>query len=236
MIIEALTNIGAIRENNEDAVFGDVSLGLAAVADGIGGHMAGEIASQTAIDILASKIKEAAGPVTLDILKEAFFAANHLIYTLGKKDDAKHGMGTTLTVAYFDDKEIKVVHVGDSRAYLCAKDKAELLTNDHSVAGELVKDGNITKEEAAHHPQRNILTRSLGAETLVKVDEIIKPWYKGDTLLLCSDGLYNQVTDEEMASLLKESESLKTACQKMVDTALSRGGYDNISVVIARNC
>ncbi len=235
MLIESYSHNGSVRKNNEDMIFADAELGLAVVADGIGGQEAGEVASAIAVSLVEDKIRENTPGFSADILKEAFFEANHTIFSMGKEDEAKHGMGTTMTAAWFKENKILIVHVGDSRAYLCHENSIELLTNDHSLAGELVKDGNITPEQAAHHPQRNILTRSLGHETLVKVDEICRLWEKGDYLVLCSDGLYTLVDDEEILAILNTNKSLNKACHTLVEMALSRGGYDNISVVLVYN-
>lgn len=225
-----------MRKNNEDTILADAELGLAVVADGIGGQEAGEVASAIAVSMVAEKIKEQAHYFSADVLKEAFFQANHAIFSLGKKDGAKYGMGTTMTAAWFNPREILLVHVGDSRAYLLHKKEIRLLTNDHSLAGEMVKDGSLTPAEAARHPQRNVLTRSLGHETLVKVDELHLPWQENDYLLLCSDGLYSLVEEAELTEIIHGATDLQTACYELIDTALSRGGYDNISAVLVRNC
>ncbi len=236
MQVISYSHVGAVRKNNEDSVFADADLGLLAVADGIGGQEDGEVASAMAIHIISQKVAESCQneqPLGLDLLKEACYEANNNIYTQGKKIKSEYSMGTTLTTVLVVEKAVYLVHVGDSRAYLCSDAEIRLLTHDHSLAGELAKDGSITPEEAAHHPQRNILTRSLGHEPLVTVDELELTWQEGDYLFLCSDGLYNLVQMEEIYAQLQTSATLEAKAQALVTLALRRGGYDNISVVIA---
>ncbi|MEG1500667.1 MAG: Stp1/IreP family PP2C-type Ser/Thr phosphatase [Clostridiales bacterium] len=239
MYSAGLTHRGVVRKNNEDSIFSDDKLGLFIVADGIGGEEAGEIASSTAVRIIADHMKDNISAdifPSVDILKEAFFAANHAIYSEGKADIKKNGMGTTMTAALVDENHIYLVHVGDSRAYFCHQDSFKCLTNDHSLAGELVRDGSITQEEAAHHPQKNILTRALGHEPLVQVDDIEIQWQHGDYLLLCSDGLYNLLENKELEEIiLDDKTNLPEKAQIFIDMALQRGGYDNISVVLVCN-
>lgn len=235
MIIQSYSHIGEVRDKNEDSILADPALNLAVVADGIGGHEAGEVASAIAVSLLSEQIRENSGAFSTDILKEAFFQANHAIYTLAKEDDSKHNMGTTMTAAWFNNEQILLVHVGDTRAYLISGDTITQLTDDHSVAGELVKKGNITPEQAGSHPQRNVLTRSLGTDTLVKVDEITQSWKNGDYLLLCSDGLYDLVTDQEILETMLNGGGSASACQELIKKALFKGGFDNISVIIVGN-
>ena len=238
MQMECLSHIGAVRQNNEDSVFADASLGLLIVADGIGGQDDGEVASSIAVTTVVETVKDNFEHFSLDILKEAFFEANHTIYRLGKNDSGKPGMGTTMTALWLNPEIFYLVHVGDSRAYICEQNLGQIrqLTDDHSLAGELVKDGSITPEEALHHPQRHLLTRSLGHEPLVQPDAFALSWQKGDVLLLCSDGLYGLVNPNEILTLLQDADGdLAVACRQLVELALQRGGYDNITVALACN-
>ena len=233
IIAESYSHIGAIRETNEDSIFKDIELGLFIVADGIGGQNSGEVASAIAVNTLVGRIMDDRGNPSLDILREGFYEANHKINVADSADKMNSGMGTTMTAALTSPENIYLGHVGDSRAYLINAQKITRLTEDHSLAGELLRDGSITQEEAANHPQKNVLTRALGQNSLVLIDEAVIPWQKGDYLLLCSDGLYNLVSDLEIQDLLLKAKSIKEAVRILVETALQRGGYDNISVVIA---
>ena len=142
------------------------------------------------------------------------------------------GMGTTLTAAICTEEKITIVHVGDSRAYLINSQEIRQLTEDHSLVAQLVREGKLSPDDAIHHPRRNILIRAIGQEALVDVDMLETVWQKGDYLLLCSDGLYNLVSDEEMQEWTVRSTLLRTAVQFMAETAYNRGGYDNISVIL----
>lgn len=233
ILAECLTHIGAVRDTNEDAVYADVPSGLFIVADGIGGQNAGEVASAIAVKTLIDKVAEKTAEDYLAALREGFYEANHRINSSHLNNKKKFGMGTTMTAAIIAGDAIYLAHVGDSRAYLLSGSKIARLTVDHSLPGELLKDGSITQEEADNHPQKNVLTRSLGQHSLVQIDEAIINWRCGDYLLLCSDGLYNLITDCEILDILLKANDIKIAAQAMVDAALAQGGYDNISVVIA---
>lgn len=243
---ESCTHVGEVRKNNEDAVFCDNRLGLFIVADGIGGRQDGEIASSLAVKVTAQRVEQndSEESTPLEVLREAFYEVNHLLYNAGKKQGSG-GMGTTMTAALVFDEKIYLAHVGDSRAYYIDAQGMHRLTEDHSLVGELLKDGSITEQEAQHHPQKNILIRSLGQEVLVTVDEREINWHKGDYLLLCTDGLSNMLEEEELYNIIcisksyKESgsieEGLREAVNSMVETARKRGGYDNISAVLVSN-
>lgn len=231
MRAEYLSHVGAVRENNEDAVYCDSQAGVFVVADGIGGKEAGEVASATAVRMVAEKCWSHPDADPAEMLREAFYEANDFLHSKGKKPSLE-GMGTTMTAAVCNEEKVTVVHVGDSRAYLLNRDGIEQLTEDHSLVAQLQRDGQLTAEEARHHPRRNILTRAIGQEGLVEVDMLERPWQKGDYLLLCSDGLYNLVEDEEMLEITLRSSLLSTAVEFMAETAYNRGGYDNISVII----
>jgi PPM family protein phosphatase len=231
MRAEYLSHVGAVRENNEDAVYCDVKNGVFIVADGIGGKEAGEVASATAVRIVAEKAwsdRETDAAVTL---REAFYEANDFLYHKGKKPNLE-GMGTTLTAAAVRGDIISIVHVGDSRAYLINKEGILQLTQDHSLVAQLQREGQITEEEARTHPHRNILLRSIGQEALVEIDTIEIAWQKGDYLLLCSDGLYNMVEEKEMQVTTLRVAELRTAVEFLAEAAFKRGGYDNISLVL----
>lgn len=226
------TDAGKVRPNNQDsALVGDM---LVAVADGMGGHAAGEVAAEIAV----VELKEAfAAKPTLAGLVAATERANRIIFNKGETDAQLHGMGTTLTavavVPVRGGDAIGIVNVGDSRAYLFDKGKLEQLTEDHSLVEEMVRRGDLSESEAAVHPHRHILTRALGIDTGVEVDSWqIKP-RANMRILLCSDGLTNECTDDEIAAILGDHGDVQEAAQALVDQALRHGGNDNITVVVA---
>lgn len=231
MRAEYLSHVGAVRQNNEDAVFCDVRAGVFVVADGIGGKEAGEIASATAVRMVAEKSWNNPDADPAEMLREAFYEANDFLHSRGKQPGME-GMGTTMTAAICREDRIVIVHVGDSRAYLINSQGIRQLTQDHSLVAQLVRDGKLAPEEAKHHPRRNILLRAIGQDALVEVDMLETPWEKGDFLLICSDGLYNLVEEEEMREITLRTVELKTAVTFLAEAAYNRGGYDNISVVI----
>lgn len=232
MKAEYLSHVGAVRANNEDAVYCDSEAGVFIVADGVGGKDAGEVASATAVRLVAEATWAAqAEDDPAEILREAFYQANDLLHRKGH-EEGRDGMGTTLTAAVCDDEHITIVHVGDSRAYLINREEIRQLTEDHTLVAQLVKEGKITAEEAAVHPRKNILIRAIGQDGRVEVDMYETSWEKGDYLLLCSDGLYNLISDQEMQELTLRNALLETAVQYMAETAYNRGGYDNISVIL----
>ncbi len=227
-----ISHAGAVRENNEDAIFCDGDAGLFVVADGIGGKEAGEIASATAVRIVAEKSWQCPDDPPGEMLRSAFYEANNFLYKKGVRPEL-NGMGTTLTAAVCRGDRITVVHVGDTRAYLISKNGITQLTEDHSLVAQMCRDGQLTAEEAKNPPHRNILLRAVGQEALVEVDELETEWHSGDYLLLCSDGLYNLVEDEEMRETVLRAAQLETAAAYLAEAAYDRGGYANISLVIA---
>lgn len=228
-----LSHIGMVRKTNEDNSYVCDDLSLLAVADGMGGHKAGEIASKLALDALVSKLRENSHSDPAEALMEAFRHANTTVFSYAQQDSEKYrGMGTTLTAALPRGNKIYIAHVGDSRVYLVRKDEIKLLTSDHSLVNEMVKSGGITIEEAENHPQRNVLTRAIGTSPTVEVDVNIEPVIKGDVILLCTDGLSNLLNLDEMKNMAGEKESLTARAEHMIEQALDRGGDDNITVIL----
>lgn len=231
-----LSHTGLVRKNNEDSscVYDDIP--LLAVADGMGGHQAGEIASHLALDALADYLKEskealAANPQ--NVLNAGIKAANKAVYEFSRKDGGKlKGMGTTITALVPEGDKAYIAHVGDSRAYKVSHNRIKLLTVDHSLVNELVKSGGISQEEAEHHPQKNILTRAIGTSPDVEVDIDIEPIEPGDLFLLCTDGLSNQVNLDEIRDMAESPCPLGEKVKNLIEKALDRGGDDNITVVI----
>jgi len=230
MRVQAKTDTGLVRERNEDSHLVCPDRGLFAVADGMGGHQAGEVASQLAVGVLDRLIGDlsAADPGTL--LDQAAREANRAIFDIAPREADKAGMGTTLTAAVVRGNWLYAVHIGDSRLYLRRDGTFRLLTGDHSVVAELVKCGGLTTDEALHHPQRHVLTRALGTCPDVQVDLLKQQLIPGDQLLLCTDGLSNLVNESEMEKILGGRWDEVTA--DLVHLALDQGGYDNITVVV----
>ena len=226
----AATDVGRVRQINEDRFLADEP--LFAVADGVGGHQAGEVAAQTSVDTL----REAFTEHTAEGLVDAVLAANEAVWQLAQSNSEKRGMGTTLTavalVVEDGEEQLALTNVGDSRAYLLQHGELVQLTEDHSLVEELVRDGRITREEAQVHPQRSIITRALGMEPVIQVDcwKIIP--YRGDRLLLCSDGLTNELSNDRIASTLRQVADPQEAARDLVRQARAEGGGDNITVVV----
>lgn len=224
----AQTDIGLVRETNEDSFICQPPLFL--VADGMGGHVAGEVASRLAAETIAKYTATAAGSDYRKLLVEAIGKANGLIHQMAADNSDCAGMGTTVTAAYIIGPKLYWGHVGDSRLYLLRAGELRQLTEDHSLVGELLKKGSITPEEALQHPHRNILTRAVGTAERTQVDTGSLALAAGDRLLLCTDGLTNMVDDEAIKAVLAESGD--RAAAELVDKAKAAGGFDNITAVV----
>ncbi|MBQ7656981.1 MAG: Stp1/IreP family PP2C-type Ser/Thr phosphatase [Clostridia bacterium] len=232
MISAARTHIGNVRASNQDALLVLPGVyGVYGVADGMGGHKAGDVASKMAVSVVERLLRNQAPSPKL--LQSAIEEANALIYEEQLNNPDYSGMGTTMTLIWEDDDRVLLGHVGDSRAYRVRKKSISQVSRDHSMVAEMVRKGLITEEEARVHPYRNIITRALGtAETIeVDVEELDKQ--PGDLYLLCSDGLSEYIRDEEMLYLLRKHPSLEEAADVLLNLALEGGGRDNISVVLA---
>lgn len=225
------TDVGQVRQNNEDSLL--VSSALFAVADGMGGHAAGEVASNIAVEMLAERFQ---ADHSANGLADAVRAANRAVWERAQAEHHLRGMGTTLTAVALvkdgDDEVLAVVNVGDSRAYRLQKGELEQLTEDHSLVEELVRSGKISSAEAQVHPQKHVLTRVLGVEPDVDVDCFRVLPHKGDRFLLASDGLFNEVDDATIASTLRRTADPGEAARTLVDMAKTAGGADNITVVV----
>lgn len=236
------TDVGQVRTINEDrAIVGQLPCGLvmAVLADGMGGHQAGEVASQSAVDLLAGELSGLEGSLTPDELRErvlsAIAKANAEVYGQSVSRSDLTGMGTTLVVALAEPGRVIIAHVGDSRAYLLHGGELVQLTEDHSLVNELVRSGQISPEEAKGHPRRNVLTRALGTEPNVVPDVRELEWSAGDLLLLCTDGLTNMIDETAIFHTLRGEGDLKSKADSLVDQALKAGGDDNITVILVGN-
>ncbi|MGH9036972.1 MAG: Stp1/IreP family PP2C-type Ser/Thr phosphatase, partial [Acidimicrobiia bacterium] len=225
--VGARTDVGRGRPANEDTFLVDHDDRLYAVADGMGGHRAGEVASATAIDALQAAFADGAP------LDQAVGEANAAVFAKASANLDMRGMGTTLTAAaLLDDHRVLLGHVGDSRAYLMRGGGVTQITEDHSLVEQLVREGRLSPEEAASHPQKAIITRALGIDPEVEVDTYPVDLRPGDRLLLCSDGLTNMLADTAIAGVLRRQSDPQAAAEQLVDLAYEAGGDDNITVVV----
>ncbi len=224
------TDVGRQRSANEDSLV--VNPPLFAVADGMGGARAGEVASAVAVEAVEGATESSEPPEAqlASIVREA----NRRIYNLAVADESRRGMGTTLTLAKLHGDEVSFAHVGDSRAYRMRAGELEQLTRDHSLVAELERSGQITPEAAEHHPQRSIITRALGPEPDVEVDTYTLTGREDDLFLICSDGLTSMISDDEVASILRSAGSLDDAAEELVRAANQSGGKDNNTVILFR--
>ncbi len=236
IITAGLTDVGRVRSSNQDSIGEFVnshsSLRLLVVADGMGGHRGGEVASQMAVDAVGEVFRGATDSPR-ELLQGALERANQQVNEASGRDRNLRGMGTTCVALLFGrERNAWVAHVGDSRAYCMHDGKFVRLTDDHSVVGELLRQGQISAEEARVHPQRNEILRAIGTQDSVEVDVNSVTVSPGDRFLLCSDGLSTMLSDDEIAAVLAR-EGPESATRTLVDLANERGGADNISVQIA---
>ena len=224
------TDTGRQRKGNEDAYFARSP--LFAVADGMGGAQAGEVASHAAIAAIENGLPDGPGSAE-ERLAGLVLDANERIIEMAQADRDRAGMGTTMTAAYVTEGEIAIAHVGDSRMYRLRDGELERLTEDHTLVAELERQGKITQEEAGRHPQRSIITRALGAEHDIQVDHHTWPGRDGDVYLICSDGLM-MFPEERIGEIVRAAPDLRSAAHELVDAANAGGGRDNITVVLYR--
>jgi len=234
------TDTGKIRQHNEDdaGIFkGKDEFLLAVVADGMGGHLAGDVASKMAVKAMGEKWNEAetipAAPAACEEwLIEQILAVNSKIYDHAQAHEECQGMGTTIVCALFTGKTVSVAHIGDSRCYLLQDDDFIQVTEDHSLVNELVRTGEISREDAEHHPRKNVLTKALGTDQSVSIDTRSFDIEPGDKLLLCSDGLTNKVEGTELKDILQSDSAPQEKVNLLVDKANQNGGEDNITAVL----
>ncbi len=222
------THVGKVRKNNEDALI-FIEPETFIVADGMGGQAAGEIASQMLIDTVKNFLPAVPEPWSEDILKKAILKSNAAILREAAKNSNYRGMGTTATILHIYNRRAYYAHVGDSRLYRLKNKNLEQITQDHSYVENLVRNGEITAEEARNHPMKNILTQAVGAVENILVDTASFTVNAGDTFLLCTDGLTNMLEDKEIAEILLTSEN---PAENLVQAALNNGGSDNVSVIV----
>ena len=226
------TDVGKVRANNQDAPIVSEKLRLYGVADGMGGHKGGEVASTSARDDLLRELEGKTPSVAT--LSGAIEEVNRQIYHQQEHDDALTGMGTTLSVLWMSDNFVYIGHVGDSRVYLLRDGEFKQMTLDHSRVEQLVREGVLTEEEAQNHPMRNIITRAIGTDESVEVDVVVEERRKGDLWLACSDGLHGLVDDRQMRDALRQYAPEKAA-DVLLKAALDAGGRDNVTLVIVHD-
>lgn len=232
----ARSDQGKIRDSNEDTYIANDPNNAFLVADGMGGHAAGEIASRLAAETTVSFLKKHSSSSDLDtLMQQAVQEANTRVYETQKQKSEFRGMGSTLTAIAFSEDRFHVAHVGDSRAYLLRNGILSQLTQDHSVVWPLYENGILTKEDISKHPQKNLITRSIGTTPQVDVDFTNDTISEGDIFLLCSDGLTDVLTDQDIAGTLSEPlQNAQDLAARLIDCANDAGGPDNITVVVVR--
>jgi protein phosphatase len=234
-----LTDQGQVRSHNEDAggIFYNLAgQFLAIIADGMGGHQAGDVASQMAISLIEEQWKQQeklhSPEETESWLSTVITEINHSIYSHGLQTTEYQGMGTTAVIVICTEEFVTIAHIGDSRCYMQSGTRFNQVTEDHSLVNELVRSGQISKDAAEQHPRKNVLLKALGTEEHITPDMESMSWEQGNKLLLCSDGLTNKVSDEELKGLISSDKELQEIGESMIQLANERGGEDNISLII----
>ncbi len=239
----AITDRGRVRKANQDACCAHLEeehdTALLLVCDGMGGHNAGNVASSLAATVFAGEVGEGLANARVTgavctLMKGALRTANDSVFNLSMADAGCKGMGTTMVSAVVTGDDATVMNVGDSRAYHMSDGLLRQITRDHSVVEDMVERGEITRDQSRRHPQKNLITRAVGTSPEVEADFFSVTLKKGDVLLLCSDGLTNVVTDEDIARTLENTENTQAACRVLLEMALTMGAPDNVTVVILR--
>ena len=243
MTAEGRTDIGKVRSQNQDAFFiSSDPIGplpnLFVVADGMGGHNAGDIASSYALECFCNHVKSvealSENESALDVLVAAASSANKLVLERARSDNSLEGMGTTLTACVAEEKKCLFVHIGDSRAYYVTGKGISQITSDHTYVYEMIKAGQLTPELARTHPKRNVLTRVLGIDSRMQADGYVKETEQGGYVLLCSDGLTSMLSDKAIQTIVLSKASLEKKVSTLINRANEKGGTDNISIVLVK--
>lgn|SRR5690625_4908538 len=237
-----LTDRGLVRDQNEDSggVFYNTSdQFLAVIADGMGGHLAGDVASRMAVEWIQENWEKTSEFTSITKVEKWIHKnlqkANQKIFKQANSHEEYQGMGTTIVLAIGIQKRVVIAHIGDSRCYLQENKNIKQVTEDHSLVNELIRSGQLSEEDAAHYPRKNVVLKALGTEKNIEPDIQAIDWKEGDQLLLCSDGLSDKVLPEELEDYLNDDESLHEIAKSLVDLANERGGEDNISLIIVQN-
>ena len=234
----SVTNAGVVREMNQDYYFSsDTAVGnlpnLFIIADGMGGHKAGDYASRYTIERVVASVSRNTGEEPIAIMKEAINKANELLVAESREDESKSGMGTTLVIGTIIGNKLFVANIGDSRLYVVGQNMRQI-TRDHSLVDEMVRLGEINADEARVHPDKNIITRAVGTSDHVEADFFEVEITADDTILLCTDGLTNMVRDDEILDIIKKYDNAQAATMQLVKEANANGGRDNITVMIIK--
>ena len=239
MEVIALTDIGLVREKNQDSflTLNESNIPLFVIADGMGGHKGGEVASSDAVRIIKEVFIENKETLVnkkniIKVIEDSIQIANKAIYEESLESSECSGMGTTISLCYIYKNHLLIGHVGDSRIYLIEKDEIIQLTEDHSLVNELVKKGEITKEEARNHPKKNMITRAVGTSSDIEIDIMEIKYKKNNKLLLCTDGLFNMVPEKDIIEQINKESSIEKAGKQLINEAKLNGGLDNISLII----
>lgn len=235
------SDVGRVRSYNEDSLFIhtlDEQLIVVVVADGMGGHRAGDVASQLAAKAVKEQLIHITADQSIEQLREKLLdsvkLANDRVVQKSRQDETMAGMGTTLVVAIIKEQHVLIGNIGDSRAYLLNEEKCEQLTRDHSFVNELLHMGEITEAEAQSHPHKNVIMRAVGTNTDVKPDVTIHTWAENDYLLVCTDGLTDMVSDERIHSVIKQDKQIEWKADELIRQAMEAGGVDNISLALVK--
>ena len=237
----AITDKGIVRRQNQDAYFAycndDKKFALLLVCDGMGGAKAGNIASETATEVFMNTVKEGYAEdhscaELENLMQKAILAANETVYEMSLASDEYSGMGTTLVAAIITRDHAVVLNVGDSRAYHIAEREIKQITKDHSFVEDLIDRGDISREEAQHHPNKNLITRALGTCPEIACDIFSVDMHSGEYLLLCTDGLTNELEDYEILYEVNHAQSLEECCEKLLQITIARGAPDNVTIVL----
>lgn len=250
LVCAGMTDVGSAREHNEDDFYlSEGEEALCVVADGMGGHRSGEVASAMAIKAIVEYYRETMGnsngdeiieddgmkrPIDEYRLIRAIQEANNAVFQAASESELYRGMGTTIVSGFFTDKGVYLAHIGDSRAYRLREGKLEQQTEDHSLANEYVRMGILAQEDVEHFPYKNVITRACGLTDEVEVDVTFRELVAGDLYILCSDGLTDMVPDRQIKEILDTTDDLDELCEELVKRANENGGADNITVIIAR--
>lgn len=238
--IHGVSDIGCVRELNEDSfcVYGFEKMqtpGFCLLSDGMGGHNAGEVASQKTIQFVAEELIDSMDNIKLPkALNDAVKTANKKVYDIAMENQNQRGMGATLVAAFICEDIVYIANVGDSRAYAIRDDEIVKITKDHSVVEEMVANGSLTEEEARVHPQRNIITRAVGTDPKVKTDIFEYDCLPGDWMIICSDGLSGMLEDDEIKEITENANNATDAAESLVKKAKEYGAYDNVTVICIR--
>ena len=241
MRVFAKSDVGKVRQMNQDYYYvaEEKDYNLCILADGMGGYTGGEIASKLATISAVEYIKENFETTSkekeeiLELIRSAMEYANNVVFDKAKHEENLEQMGTTLEICLIYNNRVFIGHIGDSRIYRIRKDIIRKITTDHSYVQKLVKDGTITKEEAAHHPKKNMLMKALGCEPIIEPDVMVKGFLEGDIILICSDGLTNMIEEKDIFNIIEKD--FESAVQNLVDTANANGGLDNITIIAIKN-